>query len=34
MTPTKFICLREHPENTKWGVCGQLDKLYEAKKDD
>lgn len=24
MTPAKFICLREHPENTRWGSgCGR-----------
>jgi hypothetical protein len=24
MTPAKFICLREHPENTRWGLgCGR-----------
>jgi hypothetical protein len=23
MTPAKFICLREHPENVRWGLgCG------------
>ena len=24
MTPAKFICLREHPENVRWGLgCGR-----------
>jgi hypothetical protein len=24
MTPTKFLCLREHPENVRWGMgCGR-----------
>ena len=24
MTPTKFVCLREHPENVRWDMgCGR-----------
>jgi len=24
MTPAKFLCLREHPENVRWGIgCGR-----------